>query len=1298
MSRKRSLLLSLAGLFLLLSLEIQLPAWAANDYEDEAPQEKRAARYTRYDPSRRAYSQGDESTALRQSEGLLDIPPVPYSKIVYEDYDYGEWDIFLADGGFKNPFQLVGDPAIDIQPELNRGCTKVVFASDRTGNFDIYTINTDGSGLTQLTSNATDDVHPSWSPDGTRIVFEAYRDGQAEVYVMNANGSDQTKLTWNQDYDGEPAWSPDGSRIAFISHRTGGYRIWIMNADGSSQFQLNDHPFSSNPTWSPDENLIAFDADTDSNAFMEAWIFTLSNSTSYRLSEPDYDSDYYINGFSPDMTYLSFTQVDWVLYDGQWYWIETVPIAHEINESGGHYWLSEADTIWSLNWQSTDAVAPTSLLYPLNQVSSYQFRLSWNGSNDLPELPYYNLQVKDGINGTWTNAITSTQESSGIFTGLGGQDLYFRLRARDTNHNYEAWPQDYEAHTLIESEPPIAKFFPVPRFFLIADLVLSWNVTDPGSSGVKYSNLQRCIEDEGCATWEDMDYYDCPPYYCSRIFEYVLGETFRYRVRAVDNAENVQDWQDADTLLTTQYSWRVTGTISDHSGAPLMDGLAELGADYLGSELSDLDGIYIAYGGPDYLTSTITWGKDGYLSLPETVVYSTSNPVIDTFLPPLDNLIENWGFEMDGFSGSDWSPGGSLTPTLTTHSLHTGAQAASLGTIPVFTPGEIVNESGVPGLRGAAADSMGSLHFLWHDESGSLYYRRLDPDNSWSEPYLVGTDGGSSGVLGVAPDDTVHVFWVSNQAVLHSTKGSDDTWSPPEIISGDDAVTSEPPGIDFDSAGGIHIVWRYLEGSFYIHSSTFQNGDWSTPTIVASETSQNGSLSVDAMDRVHVIWINGRDGNLNHTWRTLDGPWNVITVVSNGDAGSQELHASPDGSLHITWTDGFTNFYYRRRLPSGEWSGIKSFQGAWKHQLALMENQAFLFWKFDSRLYYSRQEPNGEWTEPVKTELNYRINDFNVSTIQQSDPIIVGINYDQWGITNNLGMISINEDGSWSLPTHIRTESTRFVIPWVFSQAGGVLSLLYQSDYGSQAIRYTEGQMIAQEDSDSTLSTQVEIPLSMEYPVLSYLYNLNCTGAAGTSKFEVLLTNGSLTETLTSTAASTSSWQHAWHALESWKGESADLVFSIHQSAGDPACGVVLDEVTLGSAYPDLWASLSAPVNVHPGEMIAYQIQAGNRGGAPAGDTVLSLTLPPEMTFISADLEPTSVGEAVVWDLVILGGKSEPINITVTARLEDITADSFYLTSSVTISSNTSEMEMNNNQMQFSSYAGLDTYLPLIHQ
>jgi len=140
------------------------------------------------------------------NEQFLTTPDVdiPYSLIVFQSYrNESDWNIFLADGSGGNQTQLTWEASADIHPRLNRGCSKIVFASNRSGNYDIYTMNLDGSGVIKLTSNKKDDVYPAWSYDGTLIVFQSYRDGNPEIYTIYADGTNLTRLTsWKRSSSG----------------------------------------------------------------------------------------------------------------------------------------------------------------------------------------------------------------------------------------------------------------------------------------------------------------------------------------------------------------------------------------------------------------------------------------------------------------------------------------------------------------------------------------------------------------------------------------------------------------------------------------------------------------------------------------------------------------------------------------------------------------------------------------------------------------------------------------------------------------------------------------------------------------------------------------------------------------------------------------------------------------------------------------------------------------------------------------------------------------------------------------
>jgi dipeptidyl aminopeptidase/acylaminoacyl peptidase len=127
-----------------------------------------------------------------------------------------DWNIFALDsqGAW---LQLSNEPSHEIHPRLNRGLSKLLFASNRTGSYELFLSNMDGSGLVQLTATGSNNLNPNWSKDGSRIAFNSYRDGQSEIYVMNADDSNIQRLTINPSYDGAPVWSPDGSQIAYVA-------------------------------------------------------------------------------------------------------------------------------------------------------------------------------------------------------------------------------------------------------------------------------------------------------------------------------------------------------------------------------------------------------------------------------------------------------------------------------------------------------------------------------------------------------------------------------------------------------------------------------------------------------------------------------------------------------------------------------------------------------------------------------------------------------------------------------------------------------------------------------------------------------------------------------------------------------------------------------------------------------------------------------------------------------------------------------------------------------------------------
>lgn len=106
-----------------------------------------------------------------------------------------------------------------------------------------------------------------------------------------------------------------------------------------------------------------------------------------------------------------------------------------------------------------DTRPPTSQLGPLPPfVESTAFAVSWSGEDEDSGLAGFDVQVRDGVEGSWTGWLTGTTATSATFSA--GQDdhtYFFRVRARDGAGNLEAfrderWGQGFTS-VLLEPRP-----------------------------------------------------------------------------------------------------------------------------------------------------------------------------------------------------------------------------------------------------------------------------------------------------------------------------------------------------------------------------------------------------------------------------------------------------------------------------------------------------------------------------------------------------------------------------------------------------------------------------------------------------------------------------------------------------------------------------------------------------------------------------------------------------------------------------------------------------------------------------
>ncbi len=99
---------------------------------------------------------------------------------------------------------------------------------------------------------------------------------------------------------------------------------------------------------------------------------------------------------------------------------------------------------------NVDFTKPTSSMTPLPPfVVSTAIPLVWSGLDELSGVATYDVQMRAGLSGIWTDILSNTTNTSTNFTGTNGITYYFRARARDMAGNVEDWPPDYDTSTVV---------------------------------------------------------------------------------------------------------------------------------------------------------------------------------------------------------------------------------------------------------------------------------------------------------------------------------------------------------------------------------------------------------------------------------------------------------------------------------------------------------------------------------------------------------------------------------------------------------------------------------------------------------------------------------------------------------------------------------------------------------------------------------------------------------------------------------------------------------------------------------
>ena len=108
----------------------------------------------------------------------------------------------------------------------------------------------------------------------------------------------------------------------------------------------------------------------------------------------------------------------------------------------------------------------------------------------------YDLQVRMGLDGQWTDLLPDTILTSTNYALVPGSAYYFRVRAKDIDGNIEDWPVQYNTSTSVDFTKPASSMTALPANSSTSSLV--------GSvlSGVAGYDLQVRVGNDG--QWTDL--------------------------------------------------------------------------------------------------------------------------------------------------------------------------------------------------------------------------------------------------------------------------------------------------------------------------------------------------------------------------------------------------------------------------------------------------------------------------------------------------------------------------------------------------------------------------------------------------------------------------------------------------------------------------------------------------------------------------------------------------------------------------------------------------------------------------
>jgi len=182
-----------------------------------------------------------------------------------------------------------------------------------------------------------------------------------------------------------------------------------------------------------------------------------------------------------------------------------------------------------------DTTPPTSSMTALPQWSPGTFTVSWSGSDNPggSGIRHYDVQFRSN-GGAWQNWQTATTATSATFTGQNNNLYEFRVRAVDLANNVEAFPNNPQASTRVDTLPPSASMNALPSFTFSSNFIVAWSGSDSGS-GIAHYDVEYQVDN---GPWQT--FVSATTALSGQVTGAAAGSIYGFRVRAVDGVGNVQ--------------------------------------------------------------------------------------------------------------------------------------------------------------------------------------------------------------------------------------------------------------------------------------------------------------------------------------------------------------------------------------------------------------------------------------------------------------------------------------------------------------------------------------------------------------------------------------------------------------------------------------------------------------------------------------------------------------------------------------------------------------------------------------